>query len=72
MERLLGIIAALPTTLQDDRAALRGVTASDVPEPWVKELLQFRVARKAALHSRVAALRARCFAAAADSSRNEL
>ena len=72
MERLLGIVAALPTTLQDDRVALRDVAAADAPEPWAKELLQFRVARKAALHARVAALQARLRVAAADGSRSEL
>ena len=70
MKRLLDIIAGLPTTLDDDRAALRAVEAASSPPPWARELLSFRVARKAALYARVAALHAR--AGAGDDSRSEL
>ena len=68
-ERLQRILGGMGTTLEEDRAALQAAEAAEAPRPWVRDLLRFRVTRKAALRARVAALRARV---ESDGGRGEL
>ena len=59
LARVRFIIRSLPATLDEDIAALAAAEASPPPDGRVTELLRFRVARKAALHARADAMRAR-------------
>ena len=62
LSRVCDILAALPASLSADRAALRAAelqSSSGGGDARVTTLLRFRVARKAALHARADALRAR-------------
>lgn len=72
LARLQFILRGLPSSLDEDRAALAAAEASADGDFRVTEILRFRVVRKAALTGRIAALRAVLQNSGASSAHEEL